>query len=202
MLPYFSLPILGERNRESKEHAQRAERNRIHASSSYRIPTPSDLGPENEVSGLPWGSINIGHVVSRGLDDASRRSNSHAGRPSAAEAEASARSIFGSVSPVPSVLSSYPPPERAPTSVPCSSASTSPGQASQAQTRAQSQPQEGYHQNALRPSGLIPIPAPTPQSTGADQFNMPWFQDVAELVYHAPENHKNQNQDRNRNQDQ
>lgn len=31
-----------------------------------------------ELNGLPWGSVNLGHVVSRGLEEETRRSSSHA----------------------------------------------------------------------------------------------------------------------------
>ncbi|KAL5604058.1 hypothetical protein BROUX41_002047 [Berkeleyomyces rouxiae] len=163
-----------ERNRENKEHAQRAERNRIHASSSYRIPAPCDLGPENEVSGLPWGSINIGHVVSRGLADASRRNYSHrtaSPSPSVGATPGISGSGFGSVSPVTVATQAVPVPTPVPVPVP-------------APLPTQTSP---YHQQIPFSTGLIvPVPAPTPESAGVDEFGIPWFQDVTELVYHVP----------------
>ncbi|KAI0024359.1 hypothetical protein F4780DRAFT_775751 [Xylariomycetidae sp. FL0641] len=66
--------------REQKERAERESRNHEHAGSSYRIPDPDALGPEDEdPSGLPWGSINMKHVVAKGHESESRRGSGNDG---------------------------------------------------------------------------------------------------------------------------
>lgn len=50
-------------------------RNQENAGNSYRIPTAEDFMNDTELSGLPWGSINVGLVVSRGHDTEGRRSS-------------------------------------------------------------------------------------------------------------------------------
>ncbi|KAM5342694.1 hypothetical protein ACJ41O_013660 [Fusarium nematophilum] len=64
-----------EKARENKERAERDSRNQEYAGNSYRIPTASDFSTEAEPSGLPWGSVNIGHFVTRGQEAESRRSS-------------------------------------------------------------------------------------------------------------------------------
>ncbi|KFA60918.1 hypothetical protein S40285_05787 [Stachybotrys chlorohalonatus IBT 40285] len=74
-----------EKAKENKEKAEREMRNQEHAGNSYRIPSGSDINSDYEISGLPWGSVNIGHVVSRGHEVESRRSSgrrTHAGEDS------------------------------------------------------------------------------------------------------------------------
>jgi hypothetical protein len=65
--------VIGEKARERKESAERDARNQEHAASSYRTPRPSDIGMEDELSGLPWGSMNFRHVVAKGYESMSRR---------------------------------------------------------------------------------------------------------------------------------
>lgn len=65
----------GEKARESKEKAERDSRNQEYAGNSYRIPSPKDFSQENELSGLPWGSVNMSHFLSRGHEAESRRSS-------------------------------------------------------------------------------------------------------------------------------
>ncbi|KEZ39744.1 hypothetical protein SAPIO_CDS9703 [Scedosporium apiospermum] len=64
-----------EKARENKERAEREARNQQHAGSCYQIPTPSDVASDQEVSGLPWGTFSMRHVVSRGHEAESRRSS-------------------------------------------------------------------------------------------------------------------------------
>lgn len=68
-------PFVGEKARETKERSERDSRNQEHAGNSYRIPSASDIDTESDLSGLPWGSLNLSHVVSRGHDVESRRSS-------------------------------------------------------------------------------------------------------------------------------
>ncbi|KAH6892050.1 hypothetical protein B0T10DRAFT_283755 [Thelonectria olida] len=63
-----------EKAKDNKERAERDSRNKEHAGNSYRIPSPSDFSSE-EVSGLPWGSVNFGHFIARGQEAASRQSS-------------------------------------------------------------------------------------------------------------------------------
>ncbi|GAO17026.1 uncharacterized protein UV8b_03160 [Ustilaginoidea virens] len=64
-----------EKARENKEKAERELRNQEHAGNSYRIPSPTDFTLDTESSGLPWGSINWGVVISRGHEIQSQRSS-------------------------------------------------------------------------------------------------------------------------------
>ncbi|KAF4978693.1 hypothetical protein FZEAL_4962 [Fusarium zealandicum] len=64
-----------EKTRESKEKAERESQNQAYAGNSYRIPNTSDFGSETEPAGLPWGSVNIGHIMARGQEAESRRSS-------------------------------------------------------------------------------------------------------------------------------
>lgn len=63
-----------EKQKEHKERAERDGRNQEHAGSSYRVPDPRELGPDNdELSGLPWGGVSMRHVVARGHESETRR---------------------------------------------------------------------------------------------------------------------------------
>ncbi|KAI1342241.1 hypothetical protein F5Y15DRAFT_413506 [Xylariaceae sp. FL0016] len=63
-----------EKAKEQRETADRDSHNQDNAGSSYRVPDSDALGPvADDVSGLPWGSINIRHVVTRGHESQSRR---------------------------------------------------------------------------------------------------------------------------------
>ncbi|KAI0471994.1 hypothetical protein GGR56DRAFT_101504 [Xylariaceae sp. FL0804] len=62
--------------REKAKEQKRDSRNRDNAGSSYRVPDAAALAPEDEqseLSGLPWGSINMRHVVARGHERESQR---------------------------------------------------------------------------------------------------------------------------------
>ncbi|PFH60519.1 hypothetical protein XA68_10833 [Ophiocordyceps unilateralis] len=64
-----------EKARENREKAERESRNQEHAGNSYRIPVGTDITTDNELSGLPWGSMSLGLVVSRGHEAESLRSS-------------------------------------------------------------------------------------------------------------------------------
>lgn len=76
----------GEKARENQEKAERESQNHEHAGNSYRIPLgAADTGcgyghgygynQQEELSGLPWGGMNLSVVVSRGHEAESRRSS-------------------------------------------------------------------------------------------------------------------------------
>jgi hypothetical protein len=65
----------GEKAKDNRERSERDLKNQEHAGNSYRIPTPSDIDAVSDLSGLPWGSVNLNHVVARGYDAESRRSS-------------------------------------------------------------------------------------------------------------------------------
>lgn len=52
-------------------------RNQEHAGNSYRVPTIEDFMNDTEPSGLPWGSISFGHVVTKGRESEGRKSSGH-----------------------------------------------------------------------------------------------------------------------------
>ncbi|POR33356.1 Uncharacterized protein TPAR_06456 [Tolypocladium paradoxum] len=64
-----------EKARENKEKAERESRNQAYAGNSYRIPAVNDVTSNQELSGLPWGSLNWSLVLARGHEAASRRSS-------------------------------------------------------------------------------------------------------------------------------
>jgi hypothetical protein len=70
-----STPPLGEKARENKEKAERDSRNQENAGNSYRTPASSDIRTEPDLSGLPWGSVNLCLFVSKGHEAESRRSS-------------------------------------------------------------------------------------------------------------------------------
>ncbi|KAK3685926.1 hypothetical protein B0T22DRAFT_538160 [Podospora appendiculata] len=57
-----------EKAREQKDRAQREAQNQRHAGSSYHIPFAHDIPADGDgdLSGLPWGSFNMRHVVAKG----------------------------------------------------------------------------------------------------------------------------------------
>ncbi|KAL6911024.1 hypothetical protein GGI43DRAFT_34152 [Trichoderma evansii] len=59
--------------REQKERAEREARDKEHAGNSYRIPDSDDINAESELSGLPWGSMNLSLFVARGHEAESRK---------------------------------------------------------------------------------------------------------------------------------
>lgn len=63
----------GEKAKEHKEKAERDSRNQEYASNNYQIPQSGELADAEDLSGLPWGSFSMSHVVSRGHESESRR---------------------------------------------------------------------------------------------------------------------------------
>ncbi|KAK5993196.1 hypothetical protein PT974_06624 [Cladobotryum mycophilum] len=65
-----------EKAREQKERAEREAQNQEYAGNSYRIPLATELETtETELSGLPWGGVNLCHFIARGHEAESRRSS-------------------------------------------------------------------------------------------------------------------------------
>ena len=59
--------LTGEKTKEQRDKAERDSRNQEHAGRSYRVPDGDSLGDDDgDLSGLPWGGINMRHVVVRG----------------------------------------------------------------------------------------------------------------------------------------
>lgn len=65
----------GGKVKEQKERAEREAKDKEHAGNSYRIPEPDDIDAEPELSGLPWGSVSLSHIVARGHEVESRKSS-------------------------------------------------------------------------------------------------------------------------------
>lgn len=61
--------------KEQKERTEREAKDKEHAGNSYRIPEPDDIDAEPELSGLPWGSVSLSHMVARGHEAESRKSS-------------------------------------------------------------------------------------------------------------------------------
>ncbi|KAF4629345.1 hypothetical protein G7Y89_g8802 [Cudoniella acicularis] len=55
-----------DKAKEAKERQERDAENRAHAGHSYHTPDPDEMGADEELSGLPWGSLSLKHVVSKG----------------------------------------------------------------------------------------------------------------------------------------
>ncbi|KAH7318730.1 hypothetical protein B0I35DRAFT_250798 [Stachybotrys elegans] len=64
-----------QKARETKEKAERDLQNLENAGNSYRTPSQSDLSSQYELTGLPWGGMDLSHVVSRGHEAEGRRSS-------------------------------------------------------------------------------------------------------------------------------
>ncbi|KAI8965690.1 hypothetical protein F5Y11DRAFT_312054 [Daldinia sp. FL1419] len=62
--------------KEQKEKAERESRDLEHAASSYRLPSSEEIAADDgmDLSGLPWGSLSMTHVLARGYETESRRS--------------------------------------------------------------------------------------------------------------------------------
>ncbi|KAI0167286.1 hypothetical protein BJ166DRAFT_495595 [Pestalotiopsis sp. NC0098] len=61
-----------EKAKEQKEKSERDSRNQELAGSSYAVPSSNELaGASDECDGLPWGSISMRHVLSRGQQQSS-----------------------------------------------------------------------------------------------------------------------------------
>lgn len=74
-----SNPPLGEKAREQKDRAQRDAQNQQYAGAAYHIPDPEDftLDDGGDLSGLPWGGLNMRHVVARGHASGSTGHHTH-----------------------------------------------------------------------------------------------------------------------------
>jgi hypothetical protein len=66
---------IGDKAKEAKERQDREAQDRTHAGHAYHTPDPGEMGTDDELSGLPWGSLSLRHVVSRGKakEESSRR---------------------------------------------------------------------------------------------------------------------------------
>ncbi|EPE29290.1 hypothetical protein GLAREA_00450 [Glarea lozoyensis ATCC 20868] len=65
-----------DKAKEAKDREERDAQNRTHAGRAYSVPDPNELGRDNDPNGLPWGGLNMRHIVSKGR---SRGSESHRG---------------------------------------------------------------------------------------------------------------------------
>jgi hypothetical protein len=63
----------GEKVRDQRERAERDTRNQEHAGSSYHVPDSHEIADDEDLSGLPWGGMNIGFVIAKGHESESRR---------------------------------------------------------------------------------------------------------------------------------
>ena len=80
----------GDKAKEAKERQDREAENRAHAGHSYHTPDPGEMGTEDDLSGLPWGSLSLRHVVSKGKakeEESRSRSKTHEDRSSHYEQE-------------------------------------------------------------------------------------------------------------------
>ncbi|KAK4044747.1 hypothetical protein C8A01DRAFT_42369 [Parachaetomium inaequale] len=67
-----------EKAREQKDRAARDAQNQQYAGSAYTIPDPEDFTlDDSDLSGLPWGGLNMRHVVARGHASASTGHHTH-----------------------------------------------------------------------------------------------------------------------------
>ena len=75
--------MVGDKAKEAKERQDREAENRAHSENSYRMIDPGEPGTEEELSGLPWGSLSLKHAVSKGKakeDESSGGSRRHEDR--------------------------------------------------------------------------------------------------------------------------
>lgn len=56
----------GEKTKEQKEACERDAKNQRSAGLAYTTPDPEYMDADYELSGLPWGSLSLKHVVERG----------------------------------------------------------------------------------------------------------------------------------------
>ncbi|KAK6952259.1 hypothetical protein Daesc_006794 [Daldinia eschscholtzii] len=65
-----------EKAKEQRERAERESRDLENAASSYRLPSSEEIAADDgmDLSGLPWGSLSMTHVLARGYETESRRS--------------------------------------------------------------------------------------------------------------------------------
>jgi len=85
-----------DKAKEAKERQDREAENRAHASASYKTPEPREMGTDDELSGLPWGSLSLKHVVSKGRarEEESRRGSRRGDDRSHYEAQEPAGAVY------------------------------------------------------------------------------------------------------------
>ena len=67
----------GEKAREQRERTQRDSLNQQHAGASYAVPTSDSLSADDaDLSGLPWGSMNMQFLVAKGHEHATHQQGS------------------------------------------------------------------------------------------------------------------------------
>ncbi|KAK3944165.1 hypothetical protein QBC46DRAFT_337896 [Diplogelasinospora grovesii] len=82
-----------EKAREQKDRAQRDAQNQQYAGSSYHIPGPDEITNDGaDLSGLPWGSLSMRHVVARGHASASQQGNNSSSRRESSDPSAASPS--------------------------------------------------------------------------------------------------------------
>ncbi|KAI0885266.1 uncharacterized protein GGS22DRAFT_163275 [Annulohypoxylon maeteangense] len=70
-----------EKAKEQKEKAERESHNLKNAHSSYQLPSSDEITSDDgiDLSGLPWGSMSMRHVLAMGYETESRRSGGSGG---------------------------------------------------------------------------------------------------------------------------
>ncbi|KAI1214914.1 uncharacterized protein F4807DRAFT_13142 [Annulohypoxylon truncatum] len=70
-----------EKAKEQKEKAERESHNLQNAHSSYQLPSSDEIAADDgiDLSGLPWGSMSMKHVLAMGYETESRRSGGSGG---------------------------------------------------------------------------------------------------------------------------
>ncbi|KAI2473731.1 hypothetical protein F4781DRAFT_937 [Annulohypoxylon bovei var. microspora] len=70
-----------EKAKEQKEKAERESHNLRNAHSSYQLPSSDEIAADDGInlSGLPWGSMSMKHVLAMGYETESRRSGGSGG---------------------------------------------------------------------------------------------------------------------------
>ena len=76
-IPIFSLHELGQRKREREEAERRETENQDKAASAYVTSDPAELQSSSDLSGIPWGGLNMQYIVGKGKakEDRSRPSS-------------------------------------------------------------------------------------------------------------------------------
>ncbi|KAL9076041.1 MAG: hypothetical protein Q9157_003791 [Trypethelium eluteriae] len=55
-----------EKAKQAKEDSEREAENRKRAGNTYKTPEAGEVESRNDLSGLPWGGVNMRHVISSG----------------------------------------------------------------------------------------------------------------------------------------
>jgi len=72
-----------DKSKELKETNKRETENQQHAGGSYETPDPGYMGTDDELSGLPWGSLSLKHVVKKGKEKETQSRQSSGSREQA-----------------------------------------------------------------------------------------------------------------------